>query len=1091
MKLTVCFGDSKVVVPCGSGALSIRDLAFSALKRVKHTFPKLDAHDRIVVHSLTSARDGGILDWDDCVCDVLDDRELVVAQYSIVTLTNCTSSWQARTFPHDQLFPHLCAPLIVDPFCERWANALFHGDPKSTEVSGSSESGSDHHPVDLSVTLTSATYPKHHYFNSIQFSSVADESNSSSSLSLNMSANSCGVDHPTNTHVWHLVGSELDSVGKSSILSECSGPTRARNPPVSCVNKATETENIACVNRAAAPFCTIPNEFVPLRYSPPSTEIDALKGRSKEHSPASLRDVPFSGFNSVLSTLGHHSDYVATNWGGEDNVGASHLLWNGSEPSTTSSVTYVHGTKVDWHLPPFPHISRETSSLSSFGDANRPHGSYDIGCFSAAPVPLSLSLPSTVPNEFRTRLGEVGDDLLDVVATEPYCDNLQRPQSAVSPDHALCMHDESAPCTSDTINIKVTDTSLDCSSTVPCTSTSDSSLFSLNNAEPPLSMWMLPRSPESPQHIHTSVSSPDTFSVTSDPPSPLCSTVSNSGSRPLFCSLTVSTIPEEEEEEYSVDYDQSIPASPAHRNHRPTDPCPRTLDGLDGGCGNYEEDYPLLRPDYFISLERPEHSNNVNGLTERFRNTLSLNSNKTVEDNLAEVFKPTQSSTAFSSSPSATKALSCLESSQASDSLLSSSLTSTLDCGIPSHNSDVRTSISHESAKERNLEENTQPENIPMAISRSLCTSGTVIVRLVNTRPGENLGIQIKPVYVHSVKTSTEDLHNPCTTKAKIESGLEVHNVLPNGRVARERCLSVGDHILGINGVSLIGVPFEKGRDLFQAALRQNEFTLEVLPLTARLKKLTEESERNLFSSAKNVLRSNASVGGEVRTGIRQDRPAPPPPPRRSPNTVLTNPTPGVDSSVLSTFPAEAKHCATITSMQPSVPTEEPNIAYSLPPTGFVPIYLQKGTSGLGFSLTSRDLPDTKGRAIYVKNILLDGAARVDGRLRAGDRLIQVGDLDVDALGQARTVAWLRERPTNSVVRLLIWRPGEDNPTSVCKNPCDSTPSTSASRMPIVQLSDTSAAKTNSKPTSTASVLLERIAYWIKSLNNFLILDDC
>lgn len=30
-----------------------------------------------IVEALTLARDGGILDWDDRVCDVLDDREMV------------------------------------------------------------------------------------------------------------------------------------------------------------------------------------------------------------------------------------------------------------------------------------------------------------------------------------------------------------------------------------------------------------------------------------------------------------------------------------------------------------------------------------------------------------------------------------------------------------------------------------------------------------------------------------------------------------------------------------------------------------------------------------------------------------------------------------------------------------------------------------------------------------------------------------------------------------------------------------------------------------------------------------------------------
>lgn len=38
---------------------------------------QLGVHDRVVVHSVTIARDGGILDWDDLVREVLDDREQV------------------------------------------------------------------------------------------------------------------------------------------------------------------------------------------------------------------------------------------------------------------------------------------------------------------------------------------------------------------------------------------------------------------------------------------------------------------------------------------------------------------------------------------------------------------------------------------------------------------------------------------------------------------------------------------------------------------------------------------------------------------------------------------------------------------------------------------------------------------------------------------------------------------------------------------------------------------------------------------------------------------------------------------------------
>jgi hypothetical protein len=48
------------------------------------------------------------------------------------------------------------------------------------------------------------------------------------------------------------------------------------------------------------------------------------------------------------------------------------------------------------------------------------------------------------------------------------------------------------------------------------------------------------------------------------------------------------------------------------------------------------------------------------------------------------------------------------------------------------------------------------------------------------------------------------------------------------------------------------------------------------------------------------------------------------------------------------------------------------------------------GTEGLGFSITSRDVTIGGSAPIYVKNILPRGAAIQDGRLKAGDRLIEV-----------------------------------------------------------------------------------------------------
>lgn len=48
------------------------------------------------------------------------------------------------------------------------------------------------------------------------------------------------------------------------------------------------------------------------------------------------------------------------------------------------------------------------------------------------------------------------------------------------------------------------------------------------------------------------------------------------------------------------------------------------------------------------------------------------------------------------------------------------------------------------------------------------------------------------------------------------------------------------------------------------------------------------------------------------------------------------------------------------------------------------------GSSGLGFSITTRDNVTIDDCPIYIKNILPVGAAIEDGRLKTGDRLLRV-----------------------------------------------------------------------------------------------------
>ncbi|XP_028449602.1 par-3 family cell polarity regulator alpha, b isoform X6 [Perca flavescens] len=126
-------------------------------------------------------------------------------------------------------------------------------------------------------------------------------------------------------------------------------------------------------------------------------------------------------------------------------------------------------------------------------------------------------------------------------------------------------------------------------------------------------------------------------------------------------------------------------------------------------------------------------------------------------------------------------------------------------------------------------------------------------------------------------------------------------------------------------------------------------------------------------------------------------------------------------------------------------PLAHPVVSAAKPPTGHTPspqrglnatptggftkkvgrrlnIQLKKGPEGLGFSITSRDVPIGGSAPIYVKNILPRGAAIQDGRLKAGDRLLEVNGVDLNGRTQEEVVSLLRATPMGGTVGLLVLR---------------------------------------------------------------------
>jgi partitioning defective protein 3 len=151
-------------------------------------------------------------------------------------------------------------------------------------------------------------------------------------------------------------------------------------------------------------------------------------------------------------------------------------------------------------------------------------------------------------------------------------------------------------------------------------------------------------------------------------------------------------------------------------------------------------------------------------------------------------------------------------------------------------------------------------------------------------------------------------------------------------------------------------------------------------------------SKQNSITSSKDSTSSN-------NTSSPSKRAPPPAPPQRHPSTTLSSNS-AHENDVNSKDNATAEKSksrssspspsasGTLTKKREAIiaPTNTKKIGKRYD------IELVKGPVGLGFSITTRDNPTGGPSPIYIKNILPKGAAVTDGRLKAGDRLLEVFD---------------------------------------------------------------------------------------------------
>ncbi|XP_044533617.1 partitioning defective 3 homolog isoform X6 [Gracilinanus agilis] len=250
--------------------------------------------------------------------------------------------------------------------------------------------------------------------------------------------------------------------------------------------------------------------------------------------------------------------------------------------------------------------------------------------------------------------------------------------------------------------------------------------------------------------------------------------------------------------------------------------------------------------------------------------------------------------------------------------------------------------------------------------------------------------------------------------------GLLVKRLEKGGKAEQENLFHENDCIVRINDGDLRNRRFEEAQHMFRQAMRTPIIWFHVVPAAKKeqYERLSQSEKNNYYSNRFNPdaqYMDNKSVNSAGLSALQ-----------RIPR--LNHQADQTDSY------SQLPHNANISGKLPSAvsPTQQ-NVLSPTPSSGYntkkigkrLNIQLKKGSEGLGFSITSRDVPVGGSAPIYVKNILPRGAAIQDGRLKAGDRLVEVNGVDLTGRTQEEVVSLLRSTKMGGTVSLLVIRQEE------------------------------------------------------------------
>ncbi|XP_026208412.1 multiple PDZ domain protein isoform X3 [Anabas testudineus] len=239
--------------------------------------------------------------------------------------------------------------------------------------------------------------------------------------------------------------------------------------------------------------------------------------------------------------------------------------------------------------------------------------------------------------------------------------------------------------------------------------------------------------------------------------------------------------------------------------------------------------------------------------------------------------------------------------------------------------------------------------------------------------------------YVHHVIKLKEDGGLGITfVEGNTESGVEIQSISEGkGHTGKEGCMKPGDKLLAVNGESVLGYTVEKVSSL----LRQTKGPV-------KLTFSTNETSSSFSSPQPSCQDSDCSDGFLVSLPSM----------------------PSTATAPLSQTEAEAV-TSTSRSSTPSTLACDPTTCPIIPGCETT-IDISKGRTGLGLSIVGGC--DTLLGAIIIHEVYEEGAASKDGRLWAGDQILEVNGIDLRSASHDEAINVLRQTPQR--VRLTVYR---------------------------------------------------------------------